>query len=415
MNKTQFFIVNMIVTTLEYYLIYYICNVLLDNQSLSIIITISLLTLSMILYYILNKSGVINSNDYTEEEINEVYSEYAELIQKAETLSGKSIQFGLVDNKNIMAAAMEYNDVIYVNKAFPIRKYLMEGVIAHELGHVISGSSKKILVAQIRVTVLLAGIVKFIGGALSYSNNGFSKSVRVVVYIVYMALNAINLIILFPFMKREEYIANSNAIKLGAGDSLRCYYYSNIYKRSGNLDLFDLSHPKINDMLHAMNTEMNLVHDYETDVYAVDGVIHYVSNTKDKIEKDVKTFNWYIHTADRNTGSVQNTIGLMYYRGIGTEKSIDDAIIWFKKAAENDIIVALYNIGRMYSELEEFELAIPWYEQAISKDYRLAYIKLGEILEKNEDTISKAYELYYAGAKKGIKACGKKLIEFIKK
>ena len=98
-----------------------------------------------------------------------------------------------------------------------------------------------------------------------------------------MALNAINLIILFPFMKREEYIANSNAIKLGAGDSLRCYYYSNIYKRSGNLDLFDLSHPKINDMLHAMNTEMNLVHDYETDVYAVDGVIHYVSNTKDKI------------------------------------------------------------------------------------------------------------------------------------
>ena len=69
----------------------------------------------------------------------------------------------------------------------------------------------------------------------------------------------------------------------------------------------------------------------------------------------------------------------------------------------------------MYSELEEFELAIPWYEQAISKDYRLAYIKLGEILEKNEDMISKAYELYYAGAKKGIKECGKKLIEFIKK
>ena len=49
-----------------------------------------------------------------------------------------------------------------------------------------------------------------------------------------------------------------------------------------------------------------------------------------------------------------------------------------------------------------------------SKEQANGNFNNGEILEKNEDTISKAYELYYAGAKKGIKECGKKLIEFIK-
>ncbi len=47
--------------------------------------------------------------------------------------------------------------------------------------------------------------------------------------------------------------------------------------------------------------------------------------------------------AEQGNSSAQNTIGVMYSNGEGVDKDGNEAIIWYKKAAEHGNISAQYN------------------------------------------------------------------------
>lgn len=407
MNRTTFLFTNIIVTILEYIGLFYLLSWSFQSNQIAASIVGFLLMISVLIVLAVKRSG-IQTVEQTEETSLEL-SQYEALVKQANQFTKKKISIGVIDNKNVMASAMEYNDQIYINLAFSLPDHVKIGVVAHEIGHVISGSSNKILFAQVRFSTLISSILKYAGNTLGYHKNVASKGLRYVVYGMYRLVNMVNVFVLFPYMKQEERIANSYAIQLGAGDSLRCYYARFMRQSGSKLDPFDLSHPSVTEMIEAMNKEMKYTHDYEIDIYAVDDHIYYIDHAEEQANKDKKVFQYYYHVADKHKDFVCYRLGLYYKDGKGTNVDFDASIKWFHRALQLGYQKASYQLGLIYEKQELYEQAIHFYSLAMEYGMIQSYSKLGFLLEQDETTMFDAYLVYYNGAIKKDLNCKKKL------
>ena len=62
----------------------------------------------------------------------------------------------------------------------------------------------------------------------------------------------------------------------------------------------------------------------------------------------------------------------MYYTGQGVRLDNDEALGWYRKAAEQDYAYAEYRLGRLYdkglSVRQDYSMAQEWYRKAAAQD-----------------------------------------------
>lgn len=107
-------------------------------------------------------------------------------------------------------------------------------------------------------------------------------------------------------------------------------------------------------------------------------------------------------------GEVQNTWGLIYYYGKGVTQNYEEAVKWFRKAAEQGHAGGQCNLGDMYEAghgvSQNYEEAVKWYRKAAEQGDARGQCNLGDmyILRGNgiEDH-QKAMKWYRTAAEQG--------------
>lgn len=114
----------------------------------------------------------------------------------------------------------------------------------------------------------------------------------------------------------------------------------------------------------------------------------------EKEGKEEDAIQWYLHAAELDFVDAQVNLGVCYELGKGTVLNINEAIKWYKKAADQDDKDGVYNYARLNAgAISSNELAI-LYQKAAEKGHTEACINLGICYE-----IGKGIPIDYEKAK----------------
>ncbi len=94
--------------------------------------------------------------------------------------------------------------------------------------------------------------------------------------------------------------------------------------------------------------------------------------------------------ADAGDADAANTVGVQYEMGLSVVYNYNEAMKWYRRAAQGGSVAALYNIGSMY----EWGFGVPrdtgeavrWYEQAAAKGHSGAQTSIKLIKESAPDS-----------------------------
>lgn len=140
--------------------------------------------------------------------------------------------------------------------------------------------------------------------------------------------------------------------------------------------------------------------------------VQYMVNTEDANASQQNIVDLLTQSATLGYAPAQVDLGKVYYFGLAGQRDDNEALIWFKKAAEQGDAKGQYHLGQMYTEgkggLKESEKeAAQWYEKSATQGYApaqyyLAILYLAGIdgIEKDQ---SKALDLLQKAASQGNK------------
>ena len=90
---------------------------------------------------------------------------------------------------------------------------------------------------------------------------------------------------------------------------------------------------------------------------------------------------WYRKAADQGLASAQSNLGNMYKLGLGVEQSDKQAVAWGRKAADQGYASAQYNLGVMYRDglgvEQSYMQAVVWFHKAADQGHATAHYNLG--------------------------------------
>ena len=102
--------------------------------------------------------------------------------------------------------------------------------------------------------------------------------------------------------------------------------------------------------------------------------------------------------AERGNPRAQNGLGMIYDRGLGVPKNLNEASKWYRKAAEQGYALAQSYLGSMYAKGEgvpkDSVEAAKWYREAAEKGNDFAQYNLALMYAKGEG-VSQDYEEAY--------------------
>jgi TPR repeat protein len=118
-------------------------------------------------------------------------------------------------------------------------------------------------------------------------------------------------------------------------------------------------------------------------------------------------FQRILRNAESGDAAWQNYIGNMYAEGRGVDQNYQEAVKWYRLAAEQDFAEAQYNLGVMLENGTGVEVnnqeAIKWYRLAAEQGYALVQYNLSVMLEngtlgsvndqKTRSTVSQQYSI----------------------
>jgi TPR repeat protein len=109
-------------------------------------------------------------------------------------------------------------------------------------------------------------------------------------------------------------------------------------------------------------------------------------------EKDIDSaIKWYKKATERDHSNASYILGVIYYYGLDVEKDYSKAIEYYKTAADQGNSNAQYQLGYMYQSGQGTEindiLAIYWYKKVTAKNHIPANYYLETILKNSQDTI----------------------------
>ena len=95
----------------------------------------------------------------------------------------------------------------------------------------------------------------------------------------------------------------------------------------------------------------------------------------------VEAVNWFRKAAEQGLATAQYDLGCCYYNGTGVPRSYREATEWFRKAAEQGHVEAQYNLGICYANEEgvplSYSKAAEWFRKAAEQGYASAQFNLG--------------------------------------
>ena len=281
MKKGLFIILNLISVIIEYTIIYLFFRFILKKVFLiSIIMTfiIFILMVLIVVYanIVLRKSKIEDKSRPCEEEI-------IKIINKCSEIYNKKFYLHYVSAPQPNPAWCISNH-IYINNQYRCSNIYLPGVVAHELGHAISGISNYTFIPSLKISTLISRVFYLTIISLINIDKKITNIIARIFYIPFYIINLNNLIFTYHFLKEDEFTANSVAVKLGYGEYLRCYY-ATVLKYDDN-KLFrkaDLMHPSIKLMIEKINFELGIKKEL-VDIYYINNILM-LANIK------TKTFN----------------------------------------------------------------------------------------------------------------------------
>ena len=100
-----------------------------------------------------------------------------------------------------------------------------------------------------------------------------------------------------------------------------------------------------------------------------------------------EAIKWYELAAEQGYVKAQSYLGMMYYRGQGTQRNLDKAIKWIRRAADQEDVTTQALMGHFYKNGEgvpkDTAEAIKWYRLAVEGGYEA----VRETLEQLERTV----------------------------
>ncbi len=103
---------------------------------------------------------------------------------------------------------------------------------------------------------------------------------------------------------------------------------------------------------------------------------------------------WYRKAAEQGFAEAQNNLAVLYTKGEGVEQNYATAAYWYRKAAEQGIAEAQHNLGTLYEDgygvAEDISTAIDWYNKAAEQGIAEAQYNLG-IMYQNGEGVSQDY------------------------
>lgn len=101
-----------------------------------------------------------------------------------------------------------------------------------------------------------------------------------------------------------------------------------------------------------------------------------------------------ISRVEKGDPEAQFELGLIYYNGQNVKQDYEQAIYWFKKAAENGIVEAQHNLGVIYYNSwgikQDYEQAFYWFKKSAEQNYAISQDSLG-MMYKNGLGTKKEY------------------------
>ncbi|WP_051908530.1 tetratricopeptide repeat protein [Candidatus Odyssella acanthamoebae] len=100
------------------------------------------------------------------------------------------------------------------------------------------------------------------------------------------------------------------------------------------------------------------------------------------VDKDLnQAVEWYRKAAENNYAAAQYNLGQCYLFGKGVDKDLNQAVEWYRKAAENNHAAAQYNLGQCYlfgkGVDKDLNQAVEWYRKAAEQNHAAAQYSLG--------------------------------------
>ncbi len=140
------------------------------------------------------------------------------------------------------------------------------------------------------------------------------------------------------------------------------------------------------------------------------GDMYYFENVCDDTIQDYKkAFKYYEIAAEQDNIFAQNSLGYMYQYGNGVTVDLDEALVWYTRAADGDHIPSINNIATIYEQKKNVSKAKEWYLKAAQKNDKYGMYNLGRIhgitankeiynLDSSNNWYRKAAKLEYSKA-----------------
>lgn len=113
-------------------------------------------------------------------------------------------------------------------------------------------------------------------------------------------------------------------------------------------------------------------------------------------ENNQQAVYWYRKAADQGMATAQWYLGSSYYYGEGVSQDYSTAAYWYRKAAEQGFADAQWSLGRMYASgegvAEDISTAIDWYSKAAEQNHPAALCELGKLYFMGEK-VAQNYDL----------------------
>ncbi|MBI9009401.1 MAG: M48 family metalloprotease [Tenericutes bacterium] len=384
-----FIFLNVLGLVLEYFVMYkYLFMTLIGLSSL-----ISFILVSVILFVLLFLTIYANKKTdhiFEEEDVDKISTFHLEATKKIRKKfmmnTSKDIKIQFVDGiiqPSVMFALMG-NVFINTNKLYNYRiinDVHFEGVLSHELGHVLH-MPNIYFIANLRPTAILGNFLFVLTYNLSRilskkKNKELNYFIFSLVYILFILMNLLNLIILYPFKRYEELQADKLSLQFSNGYSLRGYYYKLYFDHQSQLDQFrfkyiDLNHPtpfshykKLNQYIIKTNDNCEFISHNKI-------LVKEFKDNEDRLGKMIKFYELY---GDKSIISMYLYIAKIYEEYLDLEKAKE----YYLLAGKNDIFTGYRRLIKILKAEGNVENVLEYYK----------------ILAKNGDKDANLYLNYY--------------------
>ena len=291
MKKNIFIIIQLFSILIEYIVIFVFFYFLLKlSLMICIIITSILFLIGLIIGLISKRSLKLDSTNEKEERPLE--NDFNDLINKINYEYHLKMKLIYIDYNNIGGIAFSAGHNIYINNAYNVNDEYLKGILAHEIGHHMSGLCYYSFLDSMKLSTIISKIFNLL---MLLCLNKYLKIFSWLFFILYTLFSLNNLIFTYPFLYFDEYVANKNAVKIGLGHNLRCYYAMCYHDERQKIEKWaDFSHPDVRKMMDKLNKELQIKKE-DLGFYFIDHTLYYT-----KVDTLTLTLPSYIEILNNN-------------------------------------------------------------------------------------------------------------------